>query len=63
VPEGPDVALVRRRVDNVRTVVDPEAQGARPELQQAVCECDKPPRAPAIDFQGGEGCALSSFQR
>ena len=52
-PEGPDVALVRWGVDDIRAVVDPEAQSARPDLQQPMCECDQPSRAPAVDFQGG----------
>ena len=63
VPERADIAFVRRGADNPRAVFDFEAQGARPDLQQAIAESDQPPRAPAFDLQGVEGPAPLSCQR
>ena len=46
------IAFVRRSADNAGAIFHLEAQGAGPELQQAIAESDQPSRAPAFDFQG-----------
>ena len=50
VPERADVAFVRRTADDAGAIVDFEAQGARPKLQEPMTEGDQPARAPAFDF-------------